>query len=127
MGYNKYGNKKCQYNGIVFDSKHEMERYKELLLLQKAHEISDLQLQVPFVLIPTQREESSMYYVKGPKKGQLKFGKVIEKSCVYIADFQYTDKGGNKIVEDAKGKRTKEYMIKRKLMLYIHKIRIKEV
>ena len=53
---NKYGNKKCQYNGIVFDSKHEMERYKELLLLQRAGEIEDLKLQERFELIPAQYE-----------------------------------------------------------------------
>jgi hypothetical protein len=121
----KYGNRKCQYNGIIFDSIREMNRYKELLLLQKAGEISDLQLQVPFVLIPTQREYTDDVFKTGPNKGQPKFGKVIERSCIYIADFTYYE-NGQYIVEDAKGKKTKEYLIKRKLMLHVHGHRIRE-
>lgn len=121
----KYGNKRCQYNGIVFDSMREMNRYKELYLLEKANEIQDLQMQVPFVLIPTQREQSDEVFKTGPNKGQPKPGKVIERSCIYIADFCYYE-NGKYIVEDAKGKKTKEYMIKRKLMLHIHGHRIRE-
>ena len=52
---------------------------------------------------------------------------LAERKCEYIADFVYTDKDGNTIVEDAKGVRTPEYKIKRKLMLYRHGIKIKEV
>jgi hypothetical protein len=51
---------------------------------------------------------------------------VAERRCVYVADFVYTE-DGKKVVEDTKGMRTKEYVIKRKLMLYIHHIKIKEV
>ena len=60
------------------------------------------------------------------KKGGVKKGKVIEQKCSYIADFVYTE-NGEKVVEDTKGFRTKDYIIKRKLMLYIHGIRIQEV
>lgn len=52
---NKYHNKKVCYNGIAFDSKKEACRYSELLLLERAGVITDLQMQVPFVLIPSQR------------------------------------------------------------------------
>ena len=122
----KYGNKKCQYNGIVFDSKHESERYRELLLMQKANLISDLRTQVPFELIPEQREQSGEFYKSGPNKGKQKPGKLIERACVYYADFTYYE-NGNLVVEDAKGMRTKEYTIKRKLMLHKYGIRIREV
>ena len=56
----------------------------------------------------------------------MKNGKTIERQCVYIADFVYT-KDNKLIVEDTKGFRTPEYRIKRKLMLYIHNIRITEI
>lgn len=107
---NKYHNKKVCYNGISFASKKEARRYSELLLLERAGVITDLQMQVPFVLIPSQRIN----------------GKVVERECKYIADFVYTE-NGKKVVEDTKGMRTKDYIIKRKLMLYIHGIQIKEV
>lgn len=127
MTRSKYGNKKCQYNGIVFDSKHEMERYRDLYLLQKAGEIRNLRTQVAFMLIPEQRETSHELYKAGPHKGEKKPGKLLERKCEYIADFVYIDKAGNYVVEDAKGMHTKEYLIKRKLMLYMHKIRVVEV
>lgn len=124
---NKYGNKKCTVNGIVFDSIHEADRYKELLLLEKAGKIKDLRLQVVYELIPAQYETFERYSDKTGKR--LKDGKrCVEESCKYIADFVYQDAGtGEWIVEDSKGKRTKDYIIKRKLMLYIHGIRVHEV
>lgn len=110
---NKYGAKKVTSNGITFDSKKEAKRYTELLILQKNNHIKDLQTQVKYVLIPSQKDEK---------------GKVIERECSYKADFVYFDIEANKtIVEDTKGFRTPEYKIKRKLMLYVHNIRIKEV
>ena len=127
MTRSKYGNRKCQYNCIEFDSKHEMERYKDLYLLQKTGEIKNLRTQVAFMLIPEQRETSHELYKAGPHKGEKKPGKLIERKCEYIADFVYTNKDGEYVVEDAKGMHTKEYLIKRKLMLYMHKIRIVEV
>ena len=118
----KYGSNKVQVDGITFDSKHEARRYQELLLLKRAGEISDLRLQVKYILIPAQREPDTI----GPRGGK-KAGKLIEKEVAYYADFVYTDKDGNTIVEDAKGYRTKEYIIKRKLALYLLGIRIREV
>lgn len=124
---NKYGNKKVMYLGEVFDSKREMYRYMDLRLLLTCGAISDLRRQVVYELIPAQREKSTKVYKKGRKKGQPIEGKIIEKAVTYIADFVYTDTAtGKEVVEDTKGMRTKEYIIKRKLMLYIHGIKIQE-
>lgn len=120
---NKYYSKKIEVNGIVFDSKKEAKRFGELSLLEKAGTITELQRQVKYVLLPAQREPDTV----GKRGGTIK-GKTIEKECSYIADFVYHDaETGNLIVEDTKGFRTKDYIIKRKLMLYIHGIRIQEV
>lgn len=121
----KYGNKIVVFNGERFDSKREEKRWKELLLLQEAGMIRDLKRQVKFELVPTQYE----YYERKGKKGKtLKPGVyAAEKSVNYYADFTYYTKDGEYVVEDAKGKRTQTYIIKRKLMLYIHHIKIREV
>jgi hypothetical protein len=122
----KYGAKKTVVNGIEFDSKKEAKRYTELHLLETAGAISDLQMQVKFVLIPAQREPDSV----GPKGG-IKKGKVIERECAYIADFTYLDSKGDLHAEDVKGYKGggayEVFKIKRKLMLYIHKIKVEEV
>lgn len=107
----KYNSKKTIVDGRKFDSKKEARRYQELLLLEKAGEIKNLSRQVKFVLIPSQRDET---------------GKVVERECSYKADFTY-EEGIKTVVEDVKGYRTKEYIIKRKLMLYQYGIRIREV
>lgn len=120
-GQNKYKNTKVVVDGITFDSKKEAARYKELKLLEAAGEISNLERQVKFVLIPTQREPDFVGV-----RGGIKKGKVIEKECSYLADFVYI-RDGEVIVEDTKGIRTKDYIIKRKLMLYLLGIRIQEI
>lgn len=122
----KYGSRNQTVSGITFDSRKEARRFQELRLLELAGEISDLRLQVKYILIPTQRAPSFEVYKRGPNKGRRKPGEVLEKECAYIADFVYA-KGGETVVEDAKGVRTKEYIIKRKLMLERYGIRIKEV
>lgn len=118
----KYGNHKVETEDGVFDSRKEARRNAELQLLEQAGEIHDLRRQVRFELIPAQREPDEI----GPRGG-VKKGKVIEKACEYCADFVYIDADGNQVVEDTKGFRTKEYRIKRKLMLYVHGIRIREL
>ena len=118
----KYGNEKVSYDGMIFDSKKEYKRYRELLLLERAGAIHDLQRQVKFILIHTQREPDR----RGPRGGVIK-GKLLEKEVSYIADFVYLDGTGKKVVEDTKGMRTKEYIIKRKLMLHIYGIKIIEL
>ena len=123
----KYGNRKITKNGQAFDSVKEARRWFELCLLEKAGEITDLRRQVEFPLLPSQREESTEVYKRGENKGKPKPGKVIEKPVVYIADFVYKTKEGKTVVEDTKGFKTKEYVLKRKMMLYFHKIKIREV
>jgi len=120
---NKYGSKKVEIDGIVFDSKKEAKRFQELSLLEKAGAIQGLNRQVKYVLIPEQREPDII-----GKRGGRKPGKLLERECAYIADFVYFDHGlGKIIVEDTKGFRTKDYIIKRKLMLFRHGIQIKEI
>lgn len=109
---NKYGAKRIGTHA----SRKEHDRANQLKLWQHAGLISNLREQVPFELIPAQYDA-----LKGKPV-------CIEKSCRYIADFVYIDNStGLTVVEDTKGVRTKEYVIKRKLMLYMHGIRIKEV
>ena len=119
----KYHNKKAMVGDFLFDSKKEARRNAQLMLMQSAGAILNLQRQVKFILIPAQREPDTI----GPKGGRIK-GKLLERECSYIADFVYTDaKTGERIVEDTKGVRTKDYIIKRKLMLYVHKTKIREI
>lgn len=122
----KYHAQKVTVDGIVFDSKREAKRYSELKLMEQAGRITELRRQVRFILIPTQRAASPGFFKKGIHKGEPKPGKVLESECAYIADFVYYN-GSEMIVEDAKGMRTKDYVIKRKLMLYQHGIRVREV
>lgn len=102
-GYNKYGAKKTVAGGITFDSQREAERYCELMLMLRAGEIRELKLQPEFTLQEGFRTPS---------------GEKI-RAVKYIADFMYKtliDGEWRTVIEDAKGKRTKEYMIKKKLM-----------
>lgn len=76
-----------------------------------------------FELIPAQRGPDR----RGSRGGVIK-GRVIERKVDYIADFVYTDiYNAMVVVEDTKGLKTPDYIIKRKLMLYIHGIRVKEI
>lgn len=106
----KYGNKKTMVDGITFDSKREAVRYGQLRMLEKAGQIDTLSLQPKFTLIPGQRNAD---------------GKA-ERPVVYIADFMYRE-NGKFIVEDAKGVRTPDYVIKRKLLLQVYGITVKEL
>ena len=117
----KYGNKKVVVNGLKFDSKKEAQRYSHLLMLKNAGIITDLELQKEFILIPSQREPDTI----GKRGGKIK-GRVIERKVSYIADFVYK-KDDELVVEDTKGMLTPDYVIKRKLMLYIHGIRVSEI
>ena len=107
----KYGNKKVTIDGLTFDSKREANRYTELKLLVCGGVITNLQTQVKFELIPSQKDDK---------------GKVIERAVNYIADFVYKE-NGKTVVEDTKGFKTKDYIIKRKLMLFKYDIRIIEI
>lgn len=126
MGKSKYGNRKTAVDGISFDSKKEASRYRELLLLERAGKIGNLRRKVKYVLIPAQYENPD----SPTKSGR---GKCLERECSYVADFVYDvpmepeTPEMIEIVEDTKGFRTEAYKIKRKMMLFMHGIRIKEV
>ena len=122
----KYHSRKVTVDGVTYDSTKEYRRFKELSLLERAGAIQNLQRQVKFVLVPAQREFCNEIYTKGRNKGCFKPGKLLEKECSYIADFVYIQ-NGKTVVEDTKGFRTKDYIIKRKLMLWVHGVHIKEV
>ncbi|MGG5143906.1 DUF1064 domain-containing protein [Alcaligenes ammonioxydans] len=108
----KYGNRKVTLDGHQFDSVREATRYSQLQLLERAGQIADLELQPRFELIPKQRRDD---------------GKP-ERACEYVADFRYTDTAtGQLVIEDAKGVRTRDYIMKRKLMLQVHGISVREV
>lgn len=105
----KFGNRHSQGRVSVRESK----RASLLNAWQNAGAIRDLREQVRYTLIPAQL---------GPS------GERNEKPVYYFADFVYVDVfTGNTIVEDAKGMRTPAYILKRKLMLFVHGIRIQEV
>lgn len=97
---NKYRNKKIIVDNIKFDSNLEAERYRQLKLLQRAKQISNLKLQVPFIL----------------QEGFKKNGKTHRK-IEYIADFVY-EENGQTVVEDTKGMKTEAFKIKQKLFEY---------
>lgn len=119
---NKYHSRKAVYDGMSFDSQKELQRWLELRMLEKAGEITGLRRQVRYLLIPEQREPDTT----GPKGGVRK-GKILERAVYYVADFVYKEKEAEgTVVEDAKGIRTKDYILKRKLMLWVYGIRIKE-
>ena len=111
---NKYNAKKVDTEYGAFDSKKEAKRWDELLKMQATGEITGLQRQVPYIVIPTQYEN----------------GKLVERKCEYVADFVYY-RDGKVVVEDVKGYRKgpaySTYVIKRKLMYQNYGIKIKEI
>jgi hypothetical protein len=107
----KYGNtQRAASDGRVFPSIKECARYEELRLLERIGVISNLETQVPYLLIPKQ--------VCGRRR---------EAAVSYVADFVYQEKAGKTVVEDTKGFRTRAYIIKRKLMLQVHGIAVQEL
>ena len=109
--FSKYHARKTTVDGITFDSRRESARYLELKALERAGEISELELQVPYVLLEG---------TPGPDGRKL-------RPMKYIADFRYKDSDGNIRVEDSKGFITKEYKIKKRLMWQLLGINILEV
>ena len=118
----KYHNRRVTCGEEVFDSVKEYQRWQELKLLEKAGEITELKRQVKLTLIPSQYEKEW-----NDQKGRFEQGKIIEREISYIADFVYKNRLGLQVVEDTKGFKTKDYIIKRKLMLWELGIRIQEV
>lgn len=113
----KYGSQKVTIDGITFDSVREGSRYRELKLLERAGKISNLRRQVKYLLIPSQFEDMT---INGKEKTVC-----VERACYYVADFVYSE-NDKLVVEDCKGFKTDAYIIKRKLMLNVYGIRIRE-
>jgi hypothetical protein len=107
----KYKNVKTEVDGIKFDSKKEALLFSGLKLSEMVGDITGLERQVKYELIPSQTRSD------GSK----------ERAVNYIADFQYRKRNGVLVVADAKGIKTPDYIIKRKLMLHVHGITILEV
>ena len=101
---NKYRNVKTEIDGIVFDSKREAGRYQELKMLERSKIITQLELQKTF---------------------ELRVNGVL--ICKYRADFAYLDQQGREVIEDAKGVRTRDYLLKSKLMIACHGLRVVEI
>jgi len=113
---NKFNARKIVDGSLTFDSKKEHSRWLELSLLERAGEISNLQRQVKFELIPKQTKSDGS----------------CERPTSYVADFVYFDKKtGKKVVEDVKGMKIgpvyNVFVIKRKLMLFKYGIEVKEI
>ena len=99
----KYGNKAAEVDGKKFDSRKEARFF---LQLQRDPTVKAIQTQVRYVLIPKQDGE---------------------RACEYMADFVVEYQDGSTVVYDVKGMRTPLYVVKRKLMLWVHGIKIREV
>ena len=103
----KYRNVKVTVDGITFDSKREAHRWGELRIAEKAGAIRFLRRQFTYAIV-----------IDGVHV------------CSYVADFVYHEKRDGawwEVVEDAKGMRTREYQIKKKLMRAVYGIEIREV
>lgn len=111
----KYHNKKVIYKGIKFDSKKEMQRYKDLELLESTDYICNLELQKKFLL------QEGYTNAKGKKI----------RPIYYIADFYYYDYIDNKwVVEDVKASKaykTEVYKLKKKMFEYKYNLTIDEI
>lgn len=117
---NKYHNRKVKTrDGIVHDSRKEAVRWGILKQMETEGKIVCLERQKEFLLIPPQYEDVAT--------GKRKKRKLVERAVSYRADFVYQTENGEIVVEDVKGLRTREYIIKRKLMRYVYGIQIKEV
>lgn len=109
--HSKYNAIKTVVDGVMFDSKREAQRYGELKLLEKAGEISRLHLQPVFVLGVTPRDAPGKTILVGK----------------YRADFAYTTKNGDVVVEDVKGVKTAVYCLKKRLVEALYGIMITEI
>ena len=120
---NKYHAKKVTICGIDFDSKKEGMRYLLLKDMERQGEISDLRLQVPFQQLPAIYEDEVVQLKTKTKVEK----RLVQRAVHYVADFVYTDKEGIQHVEDTKGLRLPDYVLKKKMMLAILGIKITEI
>ena len=105
----KYRNVKCEHQGQRYDSKRERDRHIDLMLLERAGQITDLRRQVAYELAP-----------------RVKLGGRFKPALRYFADFTYTENGAS-VTEDVKGggRVTEAFRIKAHLMATVHGIEIR--
>ena len=103
----KYRNVKCEHLGQKYDSKRERDRHIDLLLLERAGQITELRRQVAYELAP-----------------RVKLGGRFKPALRYVADFCYVEAGAV-VTEDSKGAITREFRIKQHLMATVHGIEIR--
>lgn len=126
----KLRNTRVTRNGKTFDSKREADRYDELALMERQGIIRNLEWQKPYLLIPAQYESVERFGKSGKRIKDKQ--KLLEREVTYVADFVY-ERDGKTVVEDSKGYRNPssapyaKFVLKRKLMLWIHGIQITEV
>ena len=98
----KYNSNKTVVNGKEFDSKKEAKRYVELVNLERAGLIKDLEMQKPYELQPAFKKNGKSY-----------------RPIIYFADFVYINTQTKQtVVEDVKGFKTEVYKVKKKLFEY---------
>ena len=120
---NKYHARKVNICGIEFDSKKEGMRWLLLKDMERNGEISGLRRQVPFELLPAIYRDVTVHLKTKDKVER----KLVQRAVHYVADFVYTDKDGKQIVEDTKGLRLPDYILKKKMMLALLGIEITEI
>lgn len=120
----KYRNRKTVFDGITFDSVAEARYYQKLKAMENDGLVSDIRRQVAYQLLPDLYEEHEVQLKTKTKTVR----KRIQQGTKYVADFVYTDTttGETKVV-DVKGVRTKEYLLKKKMMRCLLGITIIEV
>jgi hypothetical protein len=117
MSYKKYKNIPTHIHGIRFDSAKEGKRYLELKIMERAGEITALELQPRYNLVI---DAAPVRYTSPSKAG----GKASNRVIYYKADFQYRNKEGNLVVEDVKGVDTAASKLKRALVEHMYRIKI---
>jgi hypothetical protein len=120
---NKFSARKTLVDGIEFDSDAESRRYLELVLLERAGEISNLELQPVFILQPSFKVKTTVLTPEGRTRTKTRTIRAI----TYRADFRYTDSTGQVVVEDVKGVETEAFRLKAKMTLYVHGVEVIKV
>lgn len=124
-GVSKYRNKRVAVDEITFDSKKESRIYLDLKAQKETGEIKDFKMQVPFELIPNQKEIVTAFDKKGRP---IQKERVVELAIKYLADFVVYHNDGEVTVVDAKGFQGNQvWILKRKLLLFRHGLKIKVV
>ena len=110
----KYHNETVTVDGVTFDSKGEFLRWNFLKLMERAGEISNLRYHVKYELIPAITEEVVVHLKTKDKV----VTKTVQTARYYEADFVYTNKNGEEVVEDFKGQETELFKFKAALFRY---------